>query len=121
MLAVLVLAAPGEPAALVALAASAAFLVDVLGTLVLRARDGERLATAHRRHLYQLATRSGYSHARVTTAYATWMLASGLGVGMAPSAASAGLRAVLVLAATASVWWGLQRHFTLHLKERGQW
>lgn len=120
-LAVLVLAAPGLPLALVALAASAAFLVDVLGTLVLRARDGERLASAHRRHLYQLVTRSGYSHARVTAAYTAWMLASGLGVGIAQSWGAEGAATGVIFAITVAAWWGLQRHFTSDLKERGQW
>jgi UDP-N-acetylmuramyl pentapeptide phosphotransferase/UDP-N-acetylglucosamine-1-phosphate transferase len=120
-LAVLVLASPRIEIAGVALAASAAFLVDVLGTLVLRARDGERLASAHRRHLYQLATRSGYSHARVTMAYVAWMLASGVGMVMAQQAGREAIAAALVFFATVSAWWWLQRHFTSHLKERGQW
>jgi UDP-N-acetylmuramyl pentapeptide phosphotransferase/UDP-N-acetylglucosamine-1-phosphate transferase len=120
-LAVLVLASPRVETAGVVLVASAAFLVDVLGTLVLRARDGERLASAHRRHLYQLVTRSGYSHARVTMAYAAWMLASGGGMVMAQQAGLEAIVAALVLFATVSAWWWLQRHFTTHLKERGQW
>ena len=63
--------------AAVALAAATPFLVDVLGTLAHRALDGERLTAAHRRHLYQRAVRSGYSHARVAAGYAAWVLASG--------------------------------------------
>lgn len=120
-LAVLVLASPRLEIAGVALVASAAFLVDVLGTLALRARDGERLASAHRRHLYQLVTRSGYSHARVTMTYAAWMLASGVGMVMARQAGLEAIAAALVFFATVSAWWWLQRHFTSHLKERGQW
>lgn len=120
-LAVLVLAAPRVDLAGVALIASAAFLVDVLGTLLLRARDGERLASAHRRHLYQLVTRSGYSHARVTMAYAAWMLASGGGMVLARIAGVEAIAAALILVATTSAWWWLQRHFTSQLKERGQW
>lgn len=120
-LAVLVLAAPRLETAAVALVASAAFLVDVLGTLALRARDGERLASAHRRHLYQLVTRSGYSHARVTMAYAAWMLASGGGMVLARIAGVEAIAAALILVATTSAWWWLQRHFTSQLKERGQW
>ncbi|MCZ8113575.1 lipopolysaccharide biosynthesis protein [Silanimonas sp.] len=120
-LAVLVLAAPRVEGAAVAMAASAAFLVDVLGTLALRARDGEPLASAHRRHLYQLVTRSGYSHARVTMAYAAWMLASGGGMVMAQQAGLDAIGAGLILFATVSAWWWLQRHFSSHLKERGQW
>ena len=119
--AILVLAAPSLPMASVALVASAAFLVDVLGTLMLRARDGERLASAHRRHLYQLATRCGYSHGRVTMAYAAWMLASGGGMAMALTSGFAGVFAVLNLASTALAWWLMQRHFRSNLEERGQW
>lgn len=120
-LAVLVLASPRIEIAGVALVASAAFLMDVIGTLVLRARDGEPLASAHRRHLYQLATRSGYSHARVTMAYAAWMLGSGGGMIMAQQAGLEGIIGALIFFATAFAWWWLQRHFTSHLKERGQW
>jgi UDP-N-acetylmuramyl pentapeptide phosphotransferase/UDP-N-acetylglucosamine-1-phosphate transferase len=120
-LAVLVLAAPSAESAWVPLAASAAFLVDVLGTLALRARDGERLASAHRRHLYQLVTRSGYSHARVTMAYTAWMLASGGAMAMAESAGMSGIGAASVFGVTALAWWGLGRRATRRLQERGQW
>lgn len=120
-LAVLVLSAPSPPDALVVLAASAAFLVDVLGTLALRARDGERLASAHRRHLYQLVTRSGYSHVRVTVMYAAWMLASGGGMAMAESTGTVSIVGLGIFGATAATWWLLVRHFTRRLKERGQW
>jgi UDP-N-acetylmuramyl pentapeptide phosphotransferase/UDP-N-acetylglucosamine-1-phosphate transferase len=120
-LAVLVLASPRVEIAGVALVASAAFLVDVLGTLVLRARDGERLASAHRRHLYQLVTRSGYSHDRVTMIYAAWMLISGGGVAMAGRAGMGTIAATGIVAVTALTWWALVRRFTRRLKESGQW
>jgi UDP-N-acetylmuramyl pentapeptide phosphotransferase/UDP-N-acetylglucosamine-1-phosphate transferase len=110
-LAAMVLGAPSIAAGAVALAASAAFLVDVLGTLVMRARDGERLASAHRRHLYQLVTRSGYSHVRVTTAYVAWMLASGGVVAMAQSVGGGGVAAMAVIAVTTVAWWHLHRRF----------
>ncbi|MGL6291590.1 MAG: lipopolysaccharide biosynthesis protein, partial [Silanimonas sp.] len=120
-LAVLVLAAPSAESAWVPLGASAAFLVDVLGTLALRARDGERLASAHRRHLYQLVTRCGYSHARVTTAYTAWMLASGGAMAMAESAGMSGIGAAWVFGVTALAWWGGVRLATRQLEERGLW
>lgn len=120
-LAALLLSAPDVPFASVVAIASAPFLVDVLGTLVLRARDGERLASAHRRHLYQLVTRCGYSHGRVTMAYGIWMLASGGGVAMAQEAGLGGVAAALSLTLTAGVWWLAQRHFSAVLRERGQW
>lgn len=111
-LAILVLAAPTAMGSWVALAASSAFLVDVLGTLVRRASEGERLAQAHRGHLYQLVTRCGYSHARVTTAYAAWMLASGGAVAMTDAWAGVGGTATaLVFATTVLSWWWLGRRF----------
>ncbi len=119
--AAVVLAAPSTGAMWAALAASAAFLVDVLGTLALRARDGERLASAHRRHLYQLVTRSGYSHGRVTMAYAAWMFLSGGAVQMAGSTGMIGIVTAGVFGLTA-LGWGLSvRHFSRRLRERGVW
>lgn len=111
MVAILLLAADGAGGRLPILAACAPFLVDVLGTLAKRARAGEPLASAHRRHLYQLATRCGYSHARVTMAYAAWMLASGGGVAMVQSAGMGGWAAGVSVAATAVAWWRLQASF----------
>lgn len=64
------------------LAACLPFSIDVLATLLRRACDGEPLATAHRRHLYQLAVRRGYSHGRVALAYGGLGAALGYGVGM---------------------------------------
>lgn len=64
------------------LAACLPFSIDVLATLLRRARDGEPLATAHRRHLYQLAVRRGYSHGRVALAYGGLGATLGYGVGM---------------------------------------
>ena len=116
--AALVLGVDGGEGVWVAVAASGAFLVDVLGTLVLRVRDGERLSTAHRRHLYQLVIRSGYSHARVTTAYAAWMLASGGVVAIAQSAGAEGPAAMAILAVTAVAWMGLVRHFGSVLRSK---
>ena len=44
------------------------FIVDATITLVSRMVRGERLAAAHREHVYQLAVQAGYSHKSVTTA-----------------------------------------------------
>jgi hypothetical protein len=54
-------------------------------------------------------------------AYAAWMLASGGGMVMAQQAGLDAIGAGLILFATVSAWWWLQRHFSSHLKERGQW
>ncbi|GIX38979.1 MAG: LPS biosynthesis protein [Silanimonas sp.] len=79
----------------VLLAAAAPFLVDVLGTLVQRARDREPLGTAHRRHLYQRLVRSGYSHASVAAAYAAWMAGNGLVVAMIEAGTGQGIAAAI--------------------------
>ena len=46
------------------------FLGDALVTLLLRARRGERLSEAHRRHLYQRLVRTGMGHRAVASAVA---------------------------------------------------
>lgn len=91
----------------VLLAATAPFLVDVLGTLVQRARDREPLGTAHRRHLYQRLVRSGYSHASVAAAYAAWMAGNGLVVAMIEAGTGQGIAAAVgvgLLTLLAWVW-----------------
>ncbi|WP_051282469.1 hypothetical protein [Silanimonas lenta] len=91
----------------VLLAAAAPFLVDVLGTLVQRARDREPLGTAHRRHLYQRLVRSGYSHASVAAAYAAWMAGNGLVVAMIEAGTGQGIAAAVgvgLLTLLAWVW-----------------
>ena len=98
-------------ATLAALAAASPFLIDVLGTLVRRALDRERLTQAHRRHLYQVATRSGYSHAVVTGAYGAWTVASGGCVVVASAFDAGGAVLPLVLAVNAGLWWAVSRHF----------
>ena len=108
---------PGEgpddagSAAFPLLAACAPFVVDVLGTLVQRARDGERLASAHRRHLYQRLVQCGYSHARVSAGYAGAMLAAGGAVYGIDKTLGGGFAAMLaVYGLTAAGWWWLGRH-----------
>ncbi|MDX8406593.1 MAG: MraY family glycosyltransferase [Mariprofundus sp.] len=65
------------------------FLYDTSFTLVRRAMAGEHLATAHRGHLYQLLTRMGMSHARVTCYYAILgFIQGGAAIGMVNIAGS---------------------------------
>lgn len=94
-LAALLLQSRTPAEASVLLAAAAPFLVDVLGTLVQRARDREPLGTAHRRHLYQRLVRSGYSHASVAAAYAAWMAGNGLVVAMIEAGTGQGIAAAI--------------------------
>lgn len=42
------------------------FLVDATVTLIRRARDGEPVFNAHRKHAYQRAVQAGWTHARVS-------------------------------------------------------
>ena len=89
------------------LAAILPFAIDVLATLLRRALDGERLASAHRRHLYQLAVRKGYSHARVALAYAGLGAALGLGVAMigrTENEGAAGLGFAVAAVVLAAAW-----------------
>ena len=112
--------ADARPSPAVAMAAASPFLLDVLGTLARRAWDGERLTEAHRRHLYQLVTRKGYSHARVTLGYTVWVLASGLGAMTLVAwwgGALWGLGPVLLL--NAVVWWRMSRFFETGLRSEG--
>lgn len=121
-IAVLLLWPAPFPATLAAAAAASPFLVDVLGTLVRRARDGERLTRAHRRHLYQLAVRCGYSHARVAFAYLAWMAASGACVvAFGLGDIWARILAMLVLLANAALWWLATDRFERRLREQGRW
>jgi UDP-N-acetylmuramyl pentapeptide phosphotransferase/UDP-N-acetylglucosamine-1-phosphate transferase len=106
-------AIPPEGIAALAVAAASPFLVDVLGTLAQRAALRERLTTPHRRHLYQRAVRSGYSHTRVAVGYAAWILTSG-GVAMAIQALGGAPLVSLapVLLINALLWWSVSRRFT---------
>ncbi|GAP23868.1 MraY family glycosyltransferase [Gluconobacter japonicus] len=60
---------PHRLAGLLTLALLSGVLWDVLFTLARRARAGDRLAQAHRGHLYQLAVRSGMPMPLVTMIY----------------------------------------------------
>lgn len=106
----------------VVLVAISPFVIDVLGTLVRRALDHERLTQAHRRHLYQLVTRSGYSHAWVTLCYVVWIGGSGLVVmGGSMALAEPAFLAALILAVNAAIWWWASQYFERRLREEGRW
>jgi UDP-N-acetylmuramyl pentapeptide phosphotransferase/UDP-N-acetylglucosamine-1-phosphate transferase len=49
-------------------------LLDAGLTLSSRVLRGRRWYTAHREHLYQWLVRSGFSHARTTLLYLSWLL-----------------------------------------------
>lgn len=53
------------------------FVVDATVTLLRRARDGEAVFNAHRKHAYQRAVQAGWSHARVSAV----VMALGVGLG----------------------------------------
>lgn len=110
---VLLVLAGSERRAVTPWALSAAclpFAVDVLGTLARRALDGEPLASAHRRHLYQLMVRCGYSHARVALAYGSAAAILGAGVAMVVRKHDGvGPVAFAVALVLVSVAWGLGR------------
>ncbi len=110
-------------ATLAAAAAASPFLVDVLGTVVRRARDGERITQAHRRHLYQLAVRSGYSHARVSLGYLFWMFASGASVAALATNGwlTASGAAAFVLLFNVTVWWVATDRLERRLSKEGRW
>lgn len=98
------------------------FMIDVLGTLARRARDGEPLIRPHRRHLYQLAVRRGYSHARVALTYLVWMIASGAGVAaLGIGTTEYGVAAVILLVLNTGLWWVATGHFEKHLRKEGRW
>jgi Fuc2NAc and GlcNAc transferase len=87
------------------------FVVDATLTLVRRARDGEAVFNAHRKHAYQRAVQAGWSHAGVSAAVmALGVALAGLGwlalrVPAWLLAVSLGGLAVLVLLHTAVVAW----------------
>ena len=71
-------------------------LADALLTLLWRARRGRSLLDAHAEHLYQIAHRAGFSHARIAWIY--WLamaVCGGLGLGVAVTPGSPPAWAVL--------------------------
>ena len=86
------------------------FLIDVLMTLIWRARHGRNWLQAHRDHAYQLFIRAGWRHARVA---ALWWGLSLISTGVAVWAARTGPDMAFwvfwSLLATACVLWLWQR------------
>lgn len=83
-------------------------LADVLMTLAWRVKRGRSLLVAHSEHLYQIALRAGWSHARISLLYWAMMaLCGALGFALSrsddPSHASIGLAALAGLALAASM------------------
>jgi UDP-N-acetylmuramyl pentapeptide phosphotransferase/UDP-N-acetylglucosamine-1-phosphate transferase len=59
----------------------APYLVDVILTVLWRARQGKPLFSAHRDHAYQIAMKAGLKHWQVAAIHAVWAVnAAGLGV-----------------------------------------
>jgi UDP-N-acetylmuramyl pentapeptide phosphotransferase/UDP-N-acetylglucosamine-1-phosphate transferase len=86
----------------------AAFIFDVALTLVVRTAQGDSpLWKAHRQHLYQRLTRSGWSHFSVAVLWGFFaVLAGALGLvyeALAPPAQAFGLIALLLVLAAAAV------------------
>lgn len=108
--------APGSPGgaqdsrlALLAWIGLAPLLLDSGWTLLTRILRGRRWYSAHREHLYQWAVRSGWSHARVSLAYALsvallWTLAW-YAQAQEQSVAQLWLLALLVAALLSVLWW----------------
>jgi Fuc2NAc and GlcNAc transferase len=86
------------------------FVFDATVTLLFRIGAREVLANGHQRHYYQRLVRSGWSHATVSSLYATWSAAMGASVlaaraGVWPATASAVVAAASAMALVALVRW----------------
>ncbi len=64
------------------------FLIDVLLTIILRTRRGEKLFVAHRDHAYQALIKAGWSHIEVAMAW--WSLTAACAVAAYVGAAGGG-------------------------------
>ena len=78
------------------------FLGDGVFTFLRRLRHGENVLKAHRSHLYQRLTISGWSHARVAQVYLWWAAGSALAA-LAYVRGGAGMRAGVLVAAVLSL------------------
>jgi UDP-N-acetylmuramyl pentapeptide phosphotransferase/UDP-N-acetylglucosamine-1-phosphate transferase len=76
-------------------------LLDATATLVRRAKRGERLTQAHRRHLYQRLANGGWGHARTTLLYGSVAAAASVLARVTPPAAFLPAAAGYVVAVTA--------------------
>lgn len=80
------------------------FLVDVLLTLVWRARRGRPLFTAHRDHAYQIALRAQMSHGQVALIHAIWAFNAAAVAVVSTLAGSYAPTVAAVLMILAGVW-----------------
>jgi UDP-N-acetylmuramyl pentapeptide phosphotransferase/UDP-N-acetylglucosamine-1-phosphate transferase len=96
-----------------------AFGLDAGLTLAKRIVQGRRFWRAHREHLYQLAVRKGYSHARVCLAYAGWaILCAGFALGLEGTGADVGIVSALLVWLLGATAWGLLRRHWLKRETR---
>lgn len=77
-------------------------LADVLLTLLYRVQRGRSLLTGHNEHLYHLAIKSGWSHARISATYWLAMLACGA-IGFAVAQDTTHIAPFLALAALTAI------------------
>lgn len=86
------------------------FVVDTTATLIRRWRDGERLATGHRTHAYQLAVQAGLTHGQVAglvlvlTTFLVGLVAVGLRYPMLFLPIATVVTTILLV-----VWWRVNR------------
>lgn len=82
------------------------FVFDTAITLARRARRRENLLSAHRSHLYQRLTQSGWPHARAAILYSSLALAGvGVSVPMATGVLRTPLPALTLLVAGSALLW----------------
>ena len=95
------------------------FLVDVMLTILWRARSGRSVMTAHREHAYQLMIRGGWAHLPVA---AIWWSFSGIcWFAAARAPAHLAIWVFLGLAAAGSVlWFGQRLTLGRHLEADGR-
>jgi UDP-N-acetylmuramyl pentapeptide phosphotransferase/UDP-N-acetylglucosamine-1-phosphate transferase len=81
------------------------FVLDSAFTFLRRLRKRERVFEAHRSHVYQRLCATGWSHARVTTLYATLAaVGAALAIAYARGVMHQSTAAAIVLALAAGVW-----------------
>ena len=86
------------------------FVFDTTITLARRAHRGENLLAAHRSHLYQRLTQSGWPHGRAAILYSALALAGVIvAVPMSTGVLSTPLPALTLLAAGSALLWMLVR------------
>ncbi|RFC50366.1 MAG: UDP-GlcNAc:undecaprenyl-phosphate GlcNAc-1-phosphate transferase [Verrucomicrobia bacterium] len=95
------------------------FVGDGFYTFLQRASRGEPVCKPHRSHLYQRLVRTGWSHARVSSLYATWGVLCGVtALGWLTGAAGSAVMAVVLPLATLAGIFLLVRHREQKTKAR---